>query len=185
VVISLALIGAACAGVLAARRMTIFDFNDERAAEEWASIDDRVMGGLSSSRLEPTGEGTVVFTGSVSLANNGGFASVRSRPSKRDLHEFAGLTLQVRGDGRRYKINLKDDGQFDGLLYHAAFDTVPGQWQTVRLRFEEFVPTFRGRSVRGAGPLDLSRVSSFGLMISDKQSGPFRLELGRIEAFED
>jgi hypothetical protein len=53
------------------------------------------------------------------------------------------------------------------------------------LPFSEFVPTFRGRTVPGAPPLDLSRVVTVGLMISDKQAGPFRLEIAWIKAVAD
>lgn len=165
--------------------MILFDFADSQAAREWASIDDTVMGGVSTSRIESTGEGSVTFAGNVSLANNGGFASVRSEARARNLSGFAGISLRIRGDGNRYKVNLKHDASFDGVLYRAAFETARGEWQTVRLRFEDFVPTFRGRVIRDAEPLHRERIVSIGLMISDRQAGPFRLEVARIEAFED
>jgi hypothetical protein len=170
---------------LAIPSMNLFDFSDEQTAAGWFSIDDTVMGGVSSSGLEPTSDDSVVFRGNVSLENNGGFASVRSRPQVRDLRGYAGLALRVRGDGHRYKLNLKTDDRFDGILYRAVFDTRREEWQTISLRFEDFVPTFRGRTISGAGPLDLSRIVSFGLMISDKQAGPFQLELASIDAIRD
>lgn len=165
--------------------MTLFDFSDPDAVRAWVPVNDTVMGGVSSSRMAPTDEGAALFAGHVSLDNNGGFASVRSRPQPRDLSRFAGLVLHVRGDGQSYKLNLRDDAYLDGVQHRGVFDTERDQWQTVRLRFDELVPTFRGRLVRGAEPLDLSHVTTFGLMISDKQAGPFRLEIARIEAFTD
>ena len=119
----------------------------------------------------------------VSLENGGGFASVRSRPREHDLGGCSVLELRIRGDGRRYKINLKTDLREDGLLYRAVFETREDEWQTLRLPFEEFLPTFRGRIAREAPPLDLSCVASLGLMISDRQAGPFRLEIARIGAY--
>ena len=56
----------------------LFDFSDPRAAEAWRAIDDRVMGGVSRSRLRHDRAGHAVFEGDVSLERNGGFASVRS-----------------------------------------------------------------------------------------------------------
>lgn len=161
--------------------MTLFDFGQPRSVDEWGAINDGVMGGLSTGGLRPTEQGTAVFAGVVSLENNGGFASVRSRPGEYDLRGHAGLSLHVRGDGRTYKLNLKTDRSFDGVLYRVPFETRSGEWQTIELRFSDFVPTFRGRVLRDAQPLDLSRVSSVGLMISDKQSGPFRLEVEWIK----
>ena len=163
--------------------MLLFDFGTERAIDEWMSINDVVMGGVSTGRLEATGNDTVAFTGLVSLENGGGFASVRSRPREQDLRRYSGLELRIRGDGRRYKINLKTGSRADDILYRAVFETFKDEWQTLRLSFEEFLPTFRGRVAREARPLDLSRVTSLGLMISDRQAGPFRLEIARIGAY--
>jgi len=65
------------------------------------------------------------------------------------------------------------------------FETLKDEWQTLRLPFEEFLPAFRGRFVREALHLDLSCVTSLGLMVSDRQAGPFRLEIARIGAYVD
>ena len=165
--------------------MLLFDFDTERAIDDWMPVNDVVMGGVSTGRLEATGNGSVAFTGLVSLENSGGFASVRSRPGEHDLHGYSGLELSIRGDGRRYKINLKTDLQTDGILYRAVFETREDEWQTLRLPFEEFLPSFRGRIAREAPPLDLSCVASLGLMISDRQNGPFRLEIAGIGAYAD
>jgi len=56
----------------------LFDFDDRSAVDGWHAIDDRVMGGVSCSRLRHDPAGHAVFEGEVSLAQNGGFASVRS-----------------------------------------------------------------------------------------------------------
>jgi NADH dehydrogenase [ubiquinone] 1 alpha subcomplex assembly factor 1 len=165
--------------------MLLFDFSTDRAIDDWMPINDVVMGGVSTGRMETTGDGTAAFTGLVSLENGGGFASVRSRPGEHDFGEYSGLELRIRGDGRRYKINLETDLQANGILYRSVFETREGEWQTLRLPFAEFLPTFRGRLERGAPPLDLSSVTSLGLMISDRQAGPFRLEIARIGAYAD
>jgi hypothetical protein len=178
-------LGAAPVGKGFSPKRAVFDFGEPRSERRWVAVNDGVMGGVSEGRLRATGDGTVAFEGNLSLANNGGFASVRSRAQRVDLSQGSGLSLLVRGDGRRYKLGLKNDAFPDGVTYRAAFETEPGEWRTIRLRFADFVPSYRGRIVRDARPLDLARVASFDLMISDKQAGPFRLELSRIEAFED
>ena len=48
------------------------------------------MGGVSASQVTVTAEG-LVFSGEVSLANNGGFASIRARLGEYDL---AGATAR-------------------------------------------------------------------------------------------
>ena len=81
----------------------LFDFSDPHAVTAWHPINDGVMGGVSSSQLrhEPTGH--AVFTGQVSLDNNGGFTSVRCRPGELGRAGVAAYLLRVCGDGKRYK----------------------------------------------------------------------------------
>jgi len=155
------------------------DFSDAAEAGRWQAIDDVVMGGQSRSAML-AGERSGVFTGTVSLARGGGFASVRRREQLVDLSRYSALELRLRGDGRRYKLNLRAAGDVDGLVYQASFGTAPGTWQTTRMALEDFAPRFRGRPVRGT--LDRRRVCSLGLLISDQQAGPFRLELSSIQA---
>lgn len=183
--ILLSLLASASTGLSDPAPASLFDFGDPRSLQDWVPVNDAVMGGLSSGRIAASNAGTALFTGTVTLENNGGFASVRTRARNHDLRGFDGIELRVRGDGKRYKINLKNDPYLDGALYRAAFDTTAGAWTTVRIPFDEFVPTFRGRQLRNHRALDLAHVMSFGLMISDKQTGPFRLELAEIAPFSN
>jgi hypothetical protein len=50
----------------------------------------------------------------------------------------------------------------------------------MRLPVESFVATFRGRKVPFAPRLDPAKVRALGLMISDKQAGPFELLVDRV-----
>jgi monofunctional biosynthetic peptidoglycan transglycosylase len=159
----------------------VIDFAAPDALASWGPVDDVVMGGRSRSRLEPC-PGGAAFTGLVSLENGGGFASVRTRPGRWDLGAASAFVLRVRGDGRRYKLTVRADDGFDGVQYQATFDTTPGEWQDVMLPLAEFVASFRGRRIADAPPLDPARVRAFGFMISEKQAGPFRLEVATLSA---
>jgi monofunctional biosynthetic peptidoglycan transglycosylase len=161
----------------------IFDFRLQCAGEGWTPINDVVMGGLSRSTLDVTGQDTAVFRGVVSLENNGGFASVRSRANLYDLQGYEGVILRVRGDGKRYKLNLSMKPTIGGVLYRAAFESEVSAWQVVRLPFTAFHPTFRGRRLADAAPLDPGHVRAFELMISDRQAGSFALELAWMGAY--
>jgi monofunctional biosynthetic peptidoglycan transglycosylase len=170
------------AGAMAEERK-LYDFTDPEAAAGWVAVHDVVMGGLSSGGLEATEAGSMLFEGVVSLENNGGFASIRSKPGSHDLSAYDGIVIRFRGDGKRYKLNLKSDSSFDGVMYRVPFETVDGEWQELRFPFAEFRATFRGRFVPDAPPLDPARITTFGLLISDKQEGPFRMEISGIGAY--
>lgn len=160
----------------------LVDFSDQPVGA-WRPINDGVMGGLSSSKLRPTTDGTAVFEGNVSLENNGGFASVRHALGRRDLSNRSGIEIRVRGDGRRYRLRLHTHGGMDGVAYQAGFRSEADAWETVRLPFRDFEPSFRGRRPAGAPPLDTATIEQIGIMIADKQPGPFRLEVGWIRAY--
>ncbi|MGH9928597.1 MAG: CIA30 family protein [Pyrinomonadaceae bacterium] len=165
------------------REFTIFAFDEPAAGGQWYSIDDAVMGGVSASKFVVPGDGPAVFAGTLSLENNGGFASVRCEPRDFQLHGFTGIRLLVKGDGRRYKLSLKTDAAFDGVQYQAEFQTEAGVWQTKQFSFESFAPMFRGRRVPNAPELDVTQIRTFGLMISDGQAGKFRLKIRSIAAY--
>jgi hypothetical protein len=162
---------------------TLFLFDHPQSVAAWGAIDDRVMGGVSRSALRFDPAGHAVFSGVVSPDNNGGFASVRALVSgMSDVPDGVvdALQITVCGDGRRYKLNLRIDGGFDGVNYQVAFDTGPGAWQRLRLAIEAFRATFRGRPVADAPVLRGARVRQVGLMIADRQFGPFELAIREI-----
>ena len=160
----------------------LFAFDDPASVEDWYPIDDAVMGGVSHSRLRHDPAGFAVFEGVVSRDRGGGFASVRSRPRDLGAAGAVAYALDVRGDGRRYKLNLRTDEAFDGVNYQAAFDAAAGVWTTVRIRVGDFAATFRGRRIADAPPLDAARVRQAGFVIADAQAGAFALAIRSIRA---
>ena len=55
----------------------IFNFSNSSDVSGWMVVDDIVMGGRSSGFFRLDKDGYGMFTGEVSLENNGGFSSVR------------------------------------------------------------------------------------------------------------
>jgi NADH dehydrogenase [ubiquinone] 1 alpha subcomplex assembly factor 1 len=153
----------------------LLDFSSPDVVRTFQVINDGVMGGLSTSRLNRV-PGSMSFTGEVSLENNGGFASFRG--PVRFPADSTVLLLTVRGDGRRYKLTLKLDDGPRTAQYQAAF-VASQDWKTLSFRPADFQASFRGRAV-GAPPVPFVDVRYMGLLISDKQSGPFSVELREI-----
>jgi len=158
---------------------TLFDFTRPGSVAMWQPVNDVVMGGISESRLVEQGGVYATFTGNVSLESGGGFASVRTAPGSSDLGMGTSIVLEVNGDGKSYKFNLVDDPE-SGVLFQARFIAPAGQWSTIHIPLSNFLPTFRGRTLHDHRPLNAQHVVSFGLMISDRQAGPFRLDIRSI-----
>jgi hypothetical protein len=159
----------------------IFNFQTVTNSAAWQVVNDDVMGGVSTSDFRVT-NGAAVFQGEVSLANNGGFASVRSLPASHELAGCDAFVIRAFGDGHRYKFTARMDQSFDSAIYQTSFTTKPGEWTEHRLPLKQFVPTFRGRVLSGEPPLDPAKVTSVGFLIAEKQAGVFRLEISWIKA---
>jgi hypothetical protein len=152
------------------------------------------MGGVSASSLQFQ-DGTAVFTGDVSTANSGGFASVRTRNFEPplDLSGQAGIELQVKGDGQRYKFLVRDEDSWDSVAFSHSFDTVADQWTTVRIPFNSLVPVFRAKTVNTGRSLNVAKIRSLQLMLSKFeydgalnphfQPGEFRLQVRSIGVY--
>jgi hypothetical protein len=123
-------------------------------------------------------DGALRFEGSVSLDRGGGFASFRG-PARLPAGASA-LSVTLRGDGQRYKLVLKRDDDGGTPQYQAPF-VAPREWATVRFAPADFAATFRGRPV-AAPPLSFGEVRALGVLISDRQAGPFRLDLRQLRA---
>jgi monofunctional biosynthetic peptidoglycan transglycosylase len=160
----------------------VVDFDTRDSSGEWFSVNDDVMGGVSKGGFCTNDAGILEFTGVVSLENNGGFASIRSRPGRHDLSGYEGLFLRVRGDGKRYACNIRTDFEIMAGSYQQRFETKKDEWQEIALPFRDFVATSFGQVMRDAPKLDTAKIRSFGFTISDKQAGPFRLEVDWIRA---
>lgn len=150
------------------------------ASGPWFVIDDGVMGGRSAGRVS-SDKNEVTFSGLLSLENNGGFSSIRL-PLSQPLTGLAGIKISVRGDGRRYQLRLREGRRFDGVAWQTEFETGP-QWETHTIRFNEFRPTFRGRSVPQAGPVKPEEIRQIGILLADKNPGPFNVEVRALEGF--
>lgn len=155
---------------------------DNIETQHWQTINDTVMGGVSTSRFyHEFGYG--VFEGDVSLDNNGGFASVRRLIAPKFYHNGI-IRLSVKGDGRTYQLRIKTHDIYQGAAYVAEFTTTANQWQQLSFSEDDFSPRFRGRFIVDAPPLKFGDAIQVGLLIGDKTAGKFKLQVQAIEALD-
>ena len=165
------------------KHRVIVNFGDPINSVEWMVVNDNVMGGVSRSRVSISPEGFMLFNGNVSLDYGGGFASVRSSYENWGIGKYDGFVIKVWGDGKKYQFRCRIGNNFDGVAYRHYFQTNKENWQEIRLPFSKFVPTYRGRILSDAAPLDPEAIRNLGLMISDKQSGNFNLKVAWIGVY--
>ncbi|MCP4941324.1 MAG: CIA30 family protein [Planctomycetaceae bacterium] len=158
----------------------LFDFAGQQALSKWQIVNDGVMGGRSSSRVSSGSDGSMKFSGVLSLANNGGFASTRSRGSSLGLKRGDTIVLRVKGDGRKYTFNAYVPRRRMAFSYRVEFMTKKNQWVDVRIPLDQLVATSFGRVVRGAS-LNPAEVNSVGILLGDKKPGAFQILIQSIE----
>ena len=159
---------------------TLFTFDKPADAKPWQTVNDGVMGGLSVGRFKINQDKKMEFFGTLSLENNGGFASVRARGTKLALKKGDVVLARVRGDGRQYNFNLYSQGNLGGFSYRQSFKTKKDEWIEVQLPVNKLVATWRGR-VFPNEKLDPSKVTGLGFLLGDKKVGPFKLEVDWIK----
>lgn len=128
-------------------------------------------------------DGVLHFKGTLSLENNGGFSSIRTRDFSVDLSSAKSITLRVLGDGRTYDLRLATNARFRGsrISYGAKFETKDGAWTEVSVPLTKLSPSWRGRQLDGP-PFDPSEVEEIGILLGDKKSGPFQLQIDWIKS---
>jgi len=158
----------------------LFSFETRDAARQWQCVNDGVMGGRSEGRVKFHDRERMEFYGNLSLANNGGFASVRSERDNLGLVDGDSIVARVRGDGRKYNFNLYTPDQRIAFAYRAEFQTKDNEWIEVRVPLNKFEATSFGRVLPGQ-KLGPASVNGLGILIGDKVEGPFKLEVAWIK----
>ena len=164
-------------GLVMNANFVLVDFNQESTLENWFTVDDVVMGGRSSSRFEINEQGHAVFSGNVSLDNNGGFSSLRHVFEILDMKSFQTITLRVKGDGLRYQLRVKSS-RSERHSYTYSFDT-SGTWQWIEIPLSEMSPTWRGSSLNYPN-YPAQTLEEIGILIGNKIPEAFQLEIDKI-----
>ena len=159
----------------------LLDFAGPDTAQKWQAVNDNVMGGVSDGRYRITVDKTLEFSGRLSLENNGGFASVRTKPTDLEINAGDTIIVRLKGDGREYVLNLYTKSRRIAFSYRAPLPTTKDEWTEVSVPLDEFIPTSFGNRVQGMGPVEPNQINSLGFMLSDKKPGPFKLEVDWVK----
>ncbi|GAA72893.1 MULTISPECIES: CIA30 family protein [unclassified Pseudoalteromonas] len=157
----------------------LFATTEANANARWYVVNDSVMGGISNSQVLYEND-NLVFTGNVSLANNGGFASIRTLLDLQS-QDITKIMLRVKGDGQTYQLRLRTNEYMDGAAYTRSFSTTKSEWLNIEFLPEDFQLTYRGRLLEQQPTINFKDVRQLGFMIAGKQAGEFRLEVEKIE----
>jgi len=150
-----------------------------KTENQWRIVNDGVMGGLSSSKAVIKDD-KIIFSGNVSLENNGGFASLRSPVKDYNFENFSGIEIKIKGDGKRYSISMKETTYFSGYFYTSSFETKKDEWIVAQIPFNQFKLYYFGKDTNSSKKIPLDNIKEISLLIGDKQEGEFNAEIDYI-----
>ncbi|MCL5244870.1 CIA30 family protein [Cellulophaga sp. 20_2_10] len=155
---------------------TIIDFTSTTDSIEWQTITDAVMGGVSKSNFEVTTDHLAVFSGHVSLDNNGGFAMVKHSITAH-CKDYTTICITLKGDGKAYQFRIKENTATKHWFI-ASF-TTNGEWQTIEIKLSSMYAMFRGNKV-DIPNFNGDNINEIAFLIGNKTAENFSLELKSI-----
>ncbi|WP_299160187.1 CIA30 family protein [uncultured Tenacibaculum sp.] len=152
-------------------------FDKAQSSQKWYITNDVVMGGLSKSTMKVDKAGKAVFSGEVSIENNGGFAMTRLPLNVKLDSKKSKIVLQLKGDGKKYQLRLKSSKN-QRFWYVKTFQTT-NKDQIIELPLSEFYPSFRGYKL-DLGNFSGDKLKEVAILVGNKKNESFNLEIEKI-----
>ena len=152
-------------------------FDKAQSSQKWYITNDVVMGGLSKSIMKVDKGGKAIFSGEVSIENNGGFAMTRLPLNLKLDSKKSKIVLQLKGDGKKYQLRLKSN-ENQRFWYVQTFQTI-NKDQVIELPLSEFYPSFRGYKL-DLGNFSGDKLKEVAILIGNKTNESFSLEIEKI-----
>ncbi|MDG1674896.1 MAG: CIA30 family protein [Flavobacteriales bacterium] len=149
-------------------------------ADPWRPLNDGVMGGLSEGEVEVR-DSSITWHGQTRLENNGGFASLRSTWSARDLSDLDRIVVTCRGTGGPFKLTMETSGRWWMPYAYASFAPT-AEWHEVVIPASDlkWSQAQMGDLTSVRPSRDLNEVLRLGLMKYDGTAQAFDLEVASI-----
>ncbi|XP_069861941.1 complex I intermediate-associated protein 30, mitochondrial isoform X1 [Dipodomys merriami] len=183
----------------------VWQFRGKEDLDKWVVTSDKTIGGRSEVFLKMgKNNQSALLYGTLSTeaphdgeSSQSGFCTMMSRIPRgsferkqpHDWSWFNTLYLRIRGDGRPWMVNIRQDTDFiqrSNQMYSYFMFTRGGPyWQEVKIPFSKFFFSNQGRIRDVQTPLMLDKIASVGFTLADKVDGPFFLEIDFIGVFND
>ncbi len=157
------------------------DFGLKKDGKNWQVVNDGVMGGLSQGNAVLT-ENTVLFKGKVSLDNNGGFSSLRSSYSKKELSNYKEVEIKYRSTGISMAMSFSVSRRWYIPNYKTSLQGTKGKWKTVSFKLSELRKHYIGKAMDETLDEEAQKkIIRYGFITDEKKYGDFEFEIDYIE----
>ncbi|KAI1115526.1 complex I intermediate-associated protein 30 [Nemania sp. NC0429] len=190
--------------------LPLHDFHSPDSIADCKTLSDKDIGGYSQVALDWVpqsaqspqpirGAGYARFHGTISAElppdkpdiQRSGYAAWRTLDRKPtvfgkalfNIDMYTYLALRIRADDRSYLVNIQTESVVPTDLHqHRLFARRPGEWETVLIKWNDFVRTNHGFVVEPQTEMLRQKVRTLGIGLTDRIPGPFNLCIERIWA---
>lgn len=100
-----------------------------------------------------------------------------------DVDPYRYLALRVKSDGRKYFVNVQTESIVHTDIHqHRLYAKRPGEWETVLIKWSEFVRTNYGQAVEPQTEMLTQKIRTVGIGLTDRIPGPFDLAIHKLWA---
>ncbi|PSN70062.1 CIA30-domain-containing protein [Corynespora cassiicola Philippines] len=182
--------------------LILFDKQDDLASCKRMS--DKDIGGFSTANLDFHPEtqdapSHARFHGNISIElprdqphiQRTGYAAWRTLDrgftifgkSLWDVSMYNYLAIQFKSDGRKYFVNVQTESIVPTDIHqHRLYSKTPGEWETILIKWSEFVRTNHGQVVEPQREMLTQKVRTVGIGLIDRIPGPYDLSISRVWA---
>jgi hypothetical protein len=159
-------------------KQTVY-LGNQANANDWRITNDGVMGGRSQGYIT-LNQDHGLFTGNISLDNNGGFSAMFT-PIQALKKNTKKVTVDIKGDGQIYQLRMIMYINGYRISYNKAVTTQKDIRQTMTYQLSDFVATFRGRNIPNAPELTPDKIREIGFLMTKKKAGPFSIAIYQVD----
>ncbi|KAF2867177.1 complex I intermediate-associated protein 30-domain-containing protein [Massariosphaeria phaeospora] len=165
-------------------------------------MSDKDIGGFSTANLDfhpasPPAPSNARFHGTISIelprdqprVQRTGYAAWRTLDRGAtifgkqlwDVSLYTYLAIQFKSDGRKYFVNVQTESIVPTDIHqHRLYSKTPGEWETILIKWNEFVRTNHGQVVEPQREMLTQKVRTVGIGLIDRIPGPYDLSISRI-----
>ncbi|KAJ4373880.1 hypothetical protein N0V83_002619 [Neocucurbitaria cava] len=100
-----------------------------------------------------------------------------------DVSLYGFLAIQFKSDGRKYFVNVQTESIVPTDIHqHLLHSKTPGEWETILIRWNEFVRTNHGQVVEPQREMLTQKVRTVGISLIDRIPGPYDLSISKMWA---
>lgn len=100
-----------------------------------------------------------------------------------DVSQYNYLAIHFKSDGRKYFVNIQTESIVHTDIHqHRLHSKTPGEWETLLIKWNDFVRTNHGEVVEPQSEMLTQKVRTVGTSLIDRIPAPYELSISKVWA---